>query len=93
MRLEDVLTSAPMDRLALMQEGLHLLSEKVYSVVELEDFRKKASAFREKAARLLGAEPPLSSLTTSPKDILDWVTFEKTSVHIVQDRLASGSET
>jgi hypothetical protein len=87
-----MLTSTPADRIALIQEGTQLLSKKVYSVAELEDFRKKAGEFREKVAKLLGAEAAIPSLPTSPEDILDWVTFEKASVQLAQDALAHAKE-
>ncbi|HSS98045.1 MAG TPA: hypothetical protein VLK33_13485 [Terriglobales bacterium] len=80
------------DKKSLIQQAGQLLEKRVYSVSELEDFRKKAKAFREGAASLLGAPIAASSPSELPKDLLDWVEFEKNAVRIIQNSLSAGDK-
>jgi hypothetical protein len=86
------MASTALDKPTLIEEGAKLLAEPVYSVVALDNFRKKAKAFRDNAARLFVSQPSVPEVPSPPQDLLDWVSIEKASVLAVQDALRSTGE-
>ena len=81
--------STALGKLALIDEGKKLLGEKVYSVAELEEFRKKVKNLRESAARFSSSQPCTPEVSTRPQDLLDWASVEKASVEAIQAALLS----